>query len=148
MVRRRGGAADEKLEDVFTDRSSLYVSEIDTVCDQIDFQQITATGVVPSMQDPQPVVKEFSENACAEAASESSTMEGKGTVRFCIAGKTEHQMGGRVGDDPVVVRRELAVLYLRPDGIEDQIGGDLGVGSRNLEQEAVLGEGLVVVLFG
>ena len=87
------------------------------------------------------MVKEFSEGTRAEAASEPSAMGGKDTVRFCIAGETKDQGGGVIGDAPIVVRRELAVLYLLPDRIEDKIGGDLRVGLRKLKQVSRSGAG-------
>ena len=94
------------------------------------------------------MVKEFSESTRAEAASESTAMGGKDTVRFCVTGETKDQGGGVIEDAAIVVRRELAVLYLLPDRIEDKIGGDLGVGLRKLKQEAILGEGPFIILFG
>ena len=94
------------------------------------------------------MVKGFSEGTRAEAASEPSAMGGKDTVRFCIADETKDQGGGVIGDAPIVVRRELAVLYLLPDRIEDKIGGDLRVGLRKFKQEAILGEGPFIILFG
>ena len=45
MVRvllRRG--AGEKLKDVFTDHSLLYVSKIDTVCDKVSVQRVVILG--------------------------------------------------------------------------------------------------------
>ena len=94
------------------------------------------------------MVKEFSEDACAETASEPNAVGSKDTVRLYIAGEAKDQGGGGVDDVLVVVRRELAVPYRIPDRIEDQVGGDLGVGLRNFEQEAILGKRPFVVLFG
>ena len=93
------------------------------------------------------MVKELSEDARAEAASESSAVGSKDTVQFCVAGETKDQGGGRIDEVLAVVQRKLAVVYLLPDRIEDQIGGDLGAGPRDLKQKAILGERLFVVLF-
>ena len=65
------------------------------------------------------MVIELSEDARAEAASESSAVGSKDTVRLCVAGETKDQDGGRIEDVFVVERRELAVAYLLPDRIED-----------------------------
>ena len=47
MLRRRG--AGEKLKDVFTDHSLLYVSEIDGVCDEVGVQQVVTTAAASSV---------------------------------------------------------------------------------------------------
>ena len=94
------------------------------------------------------MVKEFSEDACAETVSEPSAVGSKDTVRLYIAGEAKDQGGGGVEDVLVVVRRDLAVPYRIPDRIEDQVGGDFGVCLRNFEQEAILGKRPFVVLFG
>ena len=39
----------EKLEDVVANRSFLYASKVDTVCDQVGGQKITANGVESSV---------------------------------------------------------------------------------------------------
>ena len=91
---------------------------------------------------------ELSEDARAEAASESSAVGGKDTIRLCVAGETEEQGRSRIEDALVAVRRELKVAYLVPDRIEDQIGGDLGAGPRHINQKAILGERLFIVFFG
>ena len=48
MFCRMGGVS-EKLEDVVADRSFLYVSKVDIVCDQVGGQKITADGVESSV---------------------------------------------------------------------------------------------------
>ena len=93
------------------------------------------------------MVIELSENGRAEAASESSAVGSKDTVRLCVASETEDQGGGRIDEGLAAVLREHAVAYLLPDRIEDQIGGDLRAGLRNNEQKAILDERLLVVLF-
>ena len=94
------------------------------------------------------MVKELSEDARAEAVSESRAVGGKYTVRPCVPGETKDQGGGRMDEVLAVVPREHAVAYLLPDRIEDQIGGDLGACLRNIEQKAILGERLFVIFFG
>ena len=46
-LRRRG--ADEKLKDVFTDHSFLYVPKIDSVCDEVSLQQVVTIGIASSV---------------------------------------------------------------------------------------------------
>ena len=94
------------------------------------------------------MVEELPEDARAEAASESSAMWSKDAVRLCVAGETKDQAGRRIEGVLVVLQREQAVAYLLLDRIEDQIGGDLGAGLRNIEQKVILDERLFVVLFG
>ena len=94
------------------------------------------------------MVIELSEDARAEEASEPRAVGSKDAVRLCFAGETKDQGGGRIDKVLAAVRRELAVAYLLPDRIEDQIGGDLGAGPRNLKQKAILSERLFIVVFG
>ena len=93
--RRRGGAG-EKLKDVFTDHSFIYVSKIDGMCDKVGVQQEVSTGGTSSVDDSEPMVIELSEGVCAEAASEPSAVGSKDIVRLCIACKTKDQGGGRI----------------------------------------------------
>ena len=60
-------------------------------------------------------------------------MGSKDAVRLHVAGETKDQGARVIEDELVVVRRDLAVSYRLPDRIEDQVGGDLGVGLRKLE---------------
>ena len=68
---------DEQLEDVTTNRVFLYVSEIDTVCDEIGVHEETVPGpVVASVYAFQVVVEEFSKNPSTKAASKPSAVTG------------------------------------------------------------------------
>ena len=44
---RRG--ARDKLKDMFTDHSFLYISKIDSVCNEVDVQQVVIIGAVSSV---------------------------------------------------------------------------------------------------
>ena len=96
MVWRRTGGAGEKLKDVSTDHSFIYVSKIDSVCDEVSVQQVIATGGASLVDDSESMVIELSEGVCAEATSEPSAVGSKDIVRLCIACKTKDQGGGRI----------------------------------------------------
>jgi len=135
---------DEGLEDVTTNRVFFHVSEISTVCHEINVHVVRALGLVPiSVHNSQIFVEKFLKNPSTEAVSKSGAVWGKDGVRLCITDQTKSRVGGWV--DGITVQRTRSVVA---DRIEDQVVGDLGMGLRNPGPKAKKGERLFVVLVG
>ena len=136
---------DEGLEDVTANRIFFDVSEIGTVCDEINVHVVRVPGRAPiSAYDLQILVKEPLKNPGTETASKSSAVRGKDKVRFRITDETRNQAGGWV--NAITVRRTRRSEVV--DRIEDQVVGDLGMSLCDPKPEAKVGERLFVVLVG
>ena len=79
------------------DCTPLDVSEIGTVCDEINVHpergQGLANGAVLAVHGSQNSIEEFLENPCAKMVSEPNAMWSQDMVRLYIAGKTKDQAG-------------------------------------------------------
>jgi len=136
---------DEGLEDVTANRVFFDVSEISTVCDEIDIHVVRARGLARiTVYNSQIFVEKFLKNPRTKAASKSGAVRGKDRVRLYIADQTRNQAGGWV--DEIAVRRTRRSVVV--DRVEDQVVGDLGMGLCNLKPKAKKCERLFVMLVG
>jgi len=136
---------DEGLEDVTANRVFFHVSEIGTVCDEINVHVVKVPGPPPIMvYDSQIFVEELLKNRRTEAASKSGAVWGKDGVRLCITDQTKSLVGSWV--DGITVQRIRRSVVV--DRIEDRVVGDLGISLCDPGPKAKKGERLFVVLVG
>jgi hypothetical protein len=88
---------DKRLENTIADGSFLHVSEIGTVCDEIDVHVEAQSGLVRELvgfvHDFLAFIEESLENLCAEAALKRGAVWTKDMVRLRVAGETKDQVG-------------------------------------------------------
>ena len=136
---------DEGLEDVTANRVFFHVSEIGTVCDEINVHVVRIPEIAPMVvvYGSQIFVEELLKNPSTEAVSKSGAVWGKDGIRLRIADQTKSQVGGWV--DGITVQRICRSVVV--DRIEDQVAvGDLGISLYDPGPEAKEGERFFIVL--
>ena len=125
-------------------RIFLHMSEVGTVCDEINVHVVRVLNPATTIYDHKIGVEEFLKNPSTETAPKHGAVWNKDGVRLYITDQTRSQVGGWV--DGVIVR--MARRSSREDRIKGRVRGDSGISLFNPKPKTKKGGRSFVVLVG
>ena len=132
---------------MITNSVFVHISEIGTVCDEIDVRVVSGRDravIGICVHGSQIAIEEILKDPGTEAASEPGAVWSESRVRPYIVDEPKNQVG--IWVDRGDVSTGLGSVLV--DRIKDQVSGDLGMSPSNFEPETKICERFLVVLVG